>query len=180
VTNRELPELVRTGHASPFAVEGLPIRGVALLRPPTPPRPPLGLNDGAWRVIGHLTPNYTGFAAEEDQEASVLRAHLALYGRVDDAALRRQVDGVRGVRSDLVSRRAPGAGPSAFVRGQRLTVTLDEPSFENGRMFLFGAVLERFLGEFASINSFTECVFQTAQQRMVASWPARIGRRPTI
>ncbi len=180
VTNRELPELVRTGSASPFVAEGLPVRAITLLRPPTPPRPPMGLNDGAWRVIGHLTPNYTSFAGGEDGDPSVLRAHLALYGRVEDAMLRRQVDGLRAVRASHVSRRAPGAGPSAFVRGQRLSITLDEASFENARTFLFSAVLERFLGEFASINSFTECVFDTAQNGMFASWPARIGRRPTI
>jgi type VI secretion system protein ImpG len=180
VTNRELPELVRTGAASPFVAEGLPVRAIHILRPPTPPRPPMGLNDGAWRVIGHLTPNYTSFASSEDGDPSALRAHLALYGRVEDATLRRQVDGLRSIRASHVSRRAPGAGPSAFVRGQRLRITLDEAGFENARMFLFGAVLERFLGEFASINSFTECVFDTAQQGMFASWPARIGQRPTI
>jgi len=180
VTNRELPELVRTGASTPLVAEGLPVRAIAMLRPPTPPRPPMGLNDAAWRVIGHLTPNYTSFAAGEEGDPSVLRAHLALYGRVEDAALRRQVDGVRTVRASQISRRAPGPGPSAFVRGQRLRITLDEASFEHARMFLFSAVLERFLGEFASINSFTETVFETAQLGTFASWPARIGQRPTI
>jgi len=180
VTNRELSEMVRTGTASPFVAEGLPVRGISILRPPTPPKPPLGLNDGAWRVIAHLSPNFTSFAGDVEGDPAVLRGHLALYGRVEDAALRRQVDGIRSVRSKPVSRRAPGSGPSAFVRGQRLHIMLDETSYESARMFLFSAVLERFLGEFASINSFTETVFETAQQGTFASWPARIGLRPTI
>jgi type VI secretion system protein ImpG len=110
----------------------------------------------------------------------VLRSHLALYGRVDDATLRRQVDGVRSVTARPISRRVPGEAQPGFVRGQQLRVTLDEAAFENGRMFVFSAVLERFLSEFAAVNSFTETVFETLQQGMLAQWPARIGCRPTI
>ena len=179
VTNRELPELIRAGAAT-LGAEGLPVRAITMLRPPTRPRPPLGLNDGAWRVISHLTPNYASFAGGDDGDPSVLQSHLALYARTDDAAMRRQVDGIRSVRSAPVSRRLPIAGPSAFVRGQQLCITLDEPSFENAGMFLFGAVLERFLAEFASVNSFTETVFDTVQEGRHATWPARIGQRPTI
>lgn len=179
VTNRELAALVRPGNGA-LVAEGLPARAITMLRPPTPPRPPLGIGDAAWRVINHLTPNYTSFAAGEDGDPAVLRSHLALYGRVDDPALRRQVDGVRSVRATPVSRRAPGPGQAAFARGQRLDIALDEASYENARMFLFSAVLERFLSEFASINSFTESTFESLQQGTFAQWPARIGQRPTI
>jgi len=179
VTNRELPELVR-GTGAALSADGLPVRAITMLRAPTPPRPPLGIGDAAWRVVSHLTPNYTGFASDPDGSPDVLRSHLALYGRVDDPALRRQVDGVRSVTARPVSRRVPGEAQPGFVRGQQLRVTLDEAAFENGRMFVFGAVLERFLSEFAAVNSFTETVFETLQQGRLAQWPARIGRRPTI
>lgn len=179
VTNRELPELVR-GTGAALSADGVPVRAIAMLRAPTPPRPPLGIGDAAWRVVSHLTPNYTGFASDPAGSPDVLRSHLALYGRVDDAALRRQVDGVRAVTARPISRRVPGEAQPGFVRGQQLRVTLDEAAFENGRMFVFGAVLERFLGEFAAVNSFTETVFETLQQGMLVQWPARIGRRPTI
>ncbi|MEZ5749067.1 MAG: type VI secretion system baseplate subunit TssF [Caenibius sp.] len=32
---------------------------------------------------------------------------------------------------------------------------------DNGRLFLFSAVVERFLAEFATINSFTETIVET-------------------
>jgi type VI secretion system protein ImpG len=179
VTNRELAGMIRTA-PTPFVVEGVPVRAISLLRAPTPPQPPLGLGDGAWRVIGHLTPNYTGFARDPEGSPEVLRNHLMLYGRVDDAALRREVDGIRAVYASAVSRRLPGRGRPAFVRGQQLRVTLDEAAYEDGRMFLFGAVIERFLAEFAAINSFTETNFETVQQGIFARWPARLGQRPTI
>ncbi|MGK6324469.1 type VI secretion system baseplate subunit TssF [Sphingomonas sp. DT-51] len=179
VTNRELAGMIRTSGA-PLVAEGVPVRAITLLRAPTKPRPPLGIGDAAWRVIGHLTPNYTGFARDPDGSPEVLRSHLALYGRVDDPALRREVDGVRSVRATPVSRRMPDCTRPAFVRGQHLRIELDEANYENGRMFLFGAVVERFLAEFAAINSFVESSFHGSQQGMFAQWPARLGQRPTI
>jgi type VI secretion system protein ImpG len=180
VTNRELPELLIFRGDSHFQVSGIPARGVTVLRAPTRPRPPLGLGDSAWRVIGHLTPNYATLAPEDHDDPSVLRDHLALYGHQDEAALRKQIDGVQAIRSRKVARRVPGLDRMAIARGHRITVRLDDGAFDRSRMFLFSAVLERFLSEFASINSFTETCFESAQEGSFARWPPRIGRRPNI
>ena len=180
VTNRELPELLTFRGDSHFLVSGIPARGVSVLRAPTRPRPPLGLGDAAWRVIGHLTPNYATLAPEDHSDPSVLRDHLALYGHQDDATLRRQIDGVLTIQSRKVARRVPGLDRMAIARGHRIQIKLDDAAFDRSRMFLFSAVLERFLAEFASINSFTECVFDSPQEGGFAQWPPRIGRRPTI
>ena len=42
------------------------------------------------------------------------------------------------------------------------------------------AVIDRFLSEFAMVNSFTETHFRSKFQGEVASWPPRIGRRHGI
>ncbi len=180
VTNRELAEQVRIGGATDFQVSGIPARAVTVLRAPTKPRPPLGISDAAWRVIGHLTPNYASFAPEDDDDPAMLRDHLALYGRIDDPALRRQIDSLLSIRSEPVTRRVPGQGRTAFARGQRLRLKLDDAPFENGRMFLFSAILERFLGEFATVNAFTESVFESPQEGVFAQWPPRMGQRRNI
>jgi type VI secretion system protein ImpG len=180
VTNRELPELLRFGGASDFNVSGGPVRAVNVLRAPTRPQPPMGLADGAWRVISHLTPNYASLAPTDHDDPSILRDHLALYGRIEDAMTRRQVDGVLTVHSTPVTRRVPGHDRLAFARGLRIRLKLDDVSYENARMFLFSAVLERFLAEFATINSFTECVFESVQEGTFVQWPPRVGRRRNI
>jgi type VI secretion system VasI/ImpG family protein len=179
VTNRELAGMIRI-NATPLVADGIPVRAVSLLRAPTKPRPPLGIGDAAWRVIGHLTPNYTGFARDPDGRPDMLRNHLALYGRADEPALRREVDGIRAVHGSQVSRRDPDRARPAFVRGTHLRIVLDEANYENGRIFLFSAVVERFLGDFAGINSFTETSFESLQQGMLVQWPPRLGQRPTI
>ena len=180
VSNRELPELLTFKGDRHFVVQGVPARAITVLRAPTRPRPPLGIGDAAWRLIAHLTPNYVTLAPEEGDDTSVIRDHLALYGRQDDPMLRRHIDGVLGIRSELVARRVPGLGRMAVARGHRIHIRLDDAAFDQSRMFLFSAVLERFLAEFASINSFTECIFSSAQEGEFARWPPRIGRRHSI
>ena len=67
-----------------------------------------------------------------------------------------------------------------MAQGLRITIKLDDASYEKGRIFLFSAILERFLAEFTTVNSFTECVFETPMEGILAKWPARIGRKTNI
>lgn len=180
VTNRELPELLTFRGDRHFTASGVPARAITVLRAPTRPRPPLGMGEGAWRVIAHLTPNYATLAPEDHDYPSALRDHLALYGRQDDAALRRQIDGIVSVTSSKVARRVPGLDRMAIARGHRIRIRLDDGAFDRGRMFLFSAVIERFLAEFASINAFTETCFDSVTEGEFARWPPRLGRQHSI
>lgn len=180
VTNRELPELLTFRGDHHFSATGVPIRTVSVLRAPTRPRPPMGLNDAAWRVIGHLTPNYASLATHANGDPAQLRDHLALYGRQDEASMRRQIDGLLSVTSRPISRRVPGADRTAIARGLCISIKLDDASYDRGRLFLFSAVLEQFLAEFATINSFTECHFETPLEGTLVKWPPRIGRQHNI
>lgn len=180
VTNRELPLKLSFRGTEHFVPPGGPVRSVSVLRNPSKPRAPLGLDDAAWRIIAHLTPNYASLVPEDGSDPAMLRDHLALYGPRDDAALRRQIDGIISVGSRPVVRRVPGRGAMAVARGSRVTLTLDDASFENARLFLFSAVVERFLSEFTSVNSFTETIVRTPGEGTIISWPPRIGRKHTI
>ena len=180
VTNRELPEMLTFSGEHHLQANGVPVRTISIVRSPTRPRPPMGLSGAAWHVIGHLTPNHLTLAPEDSDDATTLRDHLALYGRTDDPAARRQVNGVLGIRSRPISRRVPWLDRTAVARGRQIRIRLDDGAFDRGRMFLFGAVIERFLAEFATVNGFTETHFHSADQGEIIAWPARIGRRPII
>ncbi|HEY0302205.1 MAG TPA: type VI secretion system baseplate subunit TssF [Rhizomicrobium sp.] len=181
VTNRELPETLRFGRkAGAFKLEAYPVQSVQVLRAPTRPRPPLGMGDAAWRVVAQLRPNFASLVESAESDPALLRDHLTLYGQSDDPLLRRQVDGILAVRSSPVTRRVVGGERMAFARGNRIRITLDDHSFDNARMFLFAAVIDRFLGEFVSVNSFAETVFESPEQGEFAAWPPRTGSRPTI
>lgn len=180
VTNRELPEMLKFAGDRHLSVSGVPARSVQVVRPPTRPLPPMGTGDAAWRVIGHLTPNYSTLVPEEGSDGELLKNHLALYGRADDPLMRSQIDGIQAVRGTPVIRRVPGLGRLAMARGIKVDIELDDASYDQSRMFLFSAVIERFLSEFAMVNSFTETIFRTKGQGEIAAWPPRIGRRHDI
>jgi type VI secretion system protein ImpG len=71
-------------------------------------------------------------------------------------------------------------GPLAFARGQQITLTMDEASFEGTSAFLLGTVLEEFFARYVSINSFTETVVRTVDRGEIMRWPARMGRRQSL
>lgn len=186
VTNRELPELLTFRGTSHFAAIGIPAREISVLRAPSRPRSPPGIGteigegDAAWRLIGHLSPNYLTLAPEDHDRPTVLRDHLALYRPPDDDALAQEIDGIESIQSRKVTRRVPGLDQMATARGHHITIRLNHSAFDRGRMFLFSAVIERFLAEFASINSFTQTEFHSSKEGKFAQWPPRMGRRHSI
>lgn len=180
VTNRELPELLQFSGDRHLTAAGVPARSIKVVRAPTTPLPPMGMGDAAWRVIGHLTPNYSTLLPEDGGDGELLKNHLALYGRQEDPAMRAQIDGIVSVRGKPIMRRVPDLGRLAMARGLRVEIELDDGGFDQSRMFMFCAVIDRFLSEFAMVNSFTETHFRSKFQGEVASWPPRIGRRHGI
>ena len=53
---------------------------------------------------------------------------------------------------------------NGFCRGIEVTVEFDEEQYVGTGVYLFASVLERFLGLYASLNSFTQLVARTRQR----------------
>jgi type VI secretion system protein ImpG len=65
---------------------------------------------------------------------------------------------------------------TGFVRGIETTITFDEEQFVGSGMFLFATVIERFLGLYASVNSFNQLSIRTLQRdEIVKQFPPRAG-----
>ena len=70
----------------------------------------------------------------------------------------------------------PAASPNEVARRDEVTVELDEEKYVGTGAYLFASVLERFLGLYASINSFTQLVARTRQgEGLLKRWPPRAG-----
>ena len=64
-----------------------------------------------------------------------------------------------------------------FARGTRVEMEFDEDQFVGGGVFLFASVIERFLGEYVSLNSFSQLVARTRQRKeILKEWPPRAGQ----
>jgi type VI secretion system protein ImpG len=185
-TNRGLPTQVPFGDPrGDFQLEGRPgITSIAALRKPTEPQPaPIG-NASRWRLLSHLTLNYlsitgaaNGRAAAGDAHAlAALREILRLYDFGDSPVTRQRIAGLVGLTTRAIVRRAGRGSAAAFARGIETQLEFDPAQYTGTGVFLFASVLERFLGLYTSVNSFTQTVARVRQRPgELKRWPPRAG-----
>ena len=179
-TNRDLPARLPFGNeAGDFELESsAPIKRIMALKKPTPTiRPALGKSI-QWRLISHLSLNYLSLV-EEGREA--LQQILRLYNFQDSAYAAKMIAGISRLRSSRQFARLSTDHGIAFARGTRVEIEFDEEQFVGGGVYLFAAVLERFLGMYATLNSFSQLVARSAQRKeVIRVWPPRAGRKILI
>jgi type VI secretion system protein ImpG len=90
------------------------------------------------------------------------------------AVVRQLVEGISSVSSRRVVGRTGGPTASGFARGLEVSIEFDEQKYVGIGMYLFAAVLERFLGLYTSINSFTQLAAKARQSEgYFKRWPPR-------
>jgi len=66
----------------------------------------------------------------------------------------------------------------SICRGVQITLELDQEKFVGAGMYLFASILERFFGQYVSVNSFSQLVVITSKdKKVVKEWPPRSGQR---
>ena len=175
-TNRDLPARLPFGNeAGDFELLGGAAikRIVALRKPSNSVRPPSG-KAALWRLISHLSLNYLSLV-EDGREA--IQEILKLYNFTGSAYSEKQIDGILNIASQRHFARLISENGVTFARGTRVEIELDEDQFTVGGVFLFASVLERFLGEYVSLNSFSQLIARTRQRKEVLKqWPPRAGQ----
>jgi type VI secretion system protein ImpG len=176
-TNRDLPaKLPFGGESGDFQLEtAAPVSRIRCLKKPTRTIRP-SLHRGAqWRLISHLSLNYLSIC---EGGRGALQEILKLYDFSDSAVVRQQIEGIVEVRSRRVVGRPASLPWNGFCRGIEVTVEFDEEKYVGSGLFLFASVLEKFLGLYGSLNSFTQLVATTQQrERPLKQWPTRAGEQ---
>jgi len=176
-TNRDLPgKLPFGGDRGDFELEGAaPLSRIRCLKKPTETvRPPLR-RGAQWRLISHLSLNYLSIC-EGGREA--LQEILRLYDFADSSVIRQQIAGVTNVTSRRVVGRPASMPWNGFCRGIEVTIEFDEDQYVGSGVFLFASVLEKFLGLYGSLNSFTQLVAVTKQrEEPLKRWTPRAGEQ---
>ncbi|GFO64723.1 type VI secretion system baseplate subunit TssF [Geomonas paludis] len=170
-SNRDLPAKLPCGDPDFETESAAPLAAIkCLLKPTHSLRPSL---DGELqrRLISHLSLNYISLV---EGGAGALRQLLSLYDFASSSTTRHQVAGIVSVRSRAVTRRI-GAG---FCRGLEVTIVFDEEKYVGSGVYLFASVLERFLGQYVSVNSFVQLMAARASDdTIIKQWPPRSGDR---
>lgn len=179
-TNRDLPSRLPFGNQdSDFEMEGAGAmkRIVALRKPTAPIRPALG-KSVLWRLVSHLSLNYLSLV-EEGKGA--LQEILRLYDVGRTAYSQNVIQSIVRIDSKPHFTRLISEQGVSFARGLRIEMEIDEDQFTGGGAFLFAAVLERFFGLSASLNSFTQLSVTTPQRKEgLHEWQPRSGRKMLI
>ena len=179
-TNRDLPaRLPFGGKEGDFEVEGTALlsRVRCLTKPSETTRPPQR-RSAQWRLISHLNLNYLSLVSGENGTPEALQEILHLYNFNDSSVTRKQILGITGIESRKAVRQIGGRVGTGFVRGIETTLTFDEEQFVGSGMFLFACVLERFLGLYASVNSFNQVAIRSEQrEERIKLFPPRAGEQ---
>ncbi|HEY7388196.1 MAG TPA: type VI secretion system baseplate subunit TssF [Bryobacteraceae bacterium] len=143
------------------------------VRKPIPTaRPPMrrGLQ---WRLISHLSLNHLSIV--QDGRAA-LQEILRLYDFSGDPVIRSQIAGITSVDSrSCVSRVISDTGVT-FCRGTDVTLEFDEDQYVGAGVFLLASVLQRFLGMYSAVNSFSRVTART-RKGVLKQWPPLAGEQ---
>jgi type VI secretion system protein ImpG len=143
------------------------------LRKPSPTvRPPLrrGLE---WRLISHLSLNHLS-VVQNGRDA--LQEILRLYDFSGDPVVRAHIAGISGVTSRSCLSRVVSDTGIAFCRGTEVTLEFDEEQYVGAGAFLLACVLQRFLGLYAAVNSFSRVIART-RKGVLKQWPPLAGEQ---
>lgn len=176
-TNHDLPSRLSFG-ADDGDFDAAGLAGVqhirALHRPTASLDPPSG-KGRLWRLISQLSLNYLSLSEEG---LPALQEILRLHNFSQSSQLEAQIGGLTAL--DLRRHFAIVHGPegSAPARGVQVGIELDERQFASGGAYLFAAILERFLGSYVSMNSFTQMQAATnLRKEVLGRWTPRAGSR---
>lgn len=174
-TNGILPEQLQIGDicmptsTTPELVE---FKNITTVSPYSPPA--LGKNL-LWRLISHLNLNYQSIANAENLK-TLLRLYVPadLRDKKQWAAALKQIQGVEEVKPKNVDRLISGLP----LRGLDIMVKVKQNHFASkGDLYLFGSILERFLANYAALNSFVCVSLEESFSGERYKWPPRTGDR---
>jgi type VI secretion system protein ImpG len=122
--------------------------------------------------------NYVTLAKAED-----LRALLDLYvfeagrDRIAILANKKRIAGIEHIETGASNRLASGV----MMRGREIRMDMRQDHFASqGDLFLFGCVLDHFLGSYASMNSYTRLSIKEVLKGELYQWPVRVGDQPLV
>ncbi len=176
-TNRELPSALRAGdirEPTDSSPAGIAFRNI--VKPTNTIPPPIG-KELHWRLISHMSLNYVSLL-DADRFKQLLRVYDFHAEHDAQAAMthQRMLDGILSLKSSYRERMVRGAP----MRGLQVDIELHEDHFAGeGDAYLFATVLDRFMGLYVTLNSFSQLGVRFARSGHRYSFDPRWGEQST-
>jgi type VI secretion system protein ImpG len=161
-TNRDLPQRLECGRPEGDLLPSGSTKGstIKFVRRPTAPRRFATTPALQWRLLSHLTLNFHSLVQEN---LDGFREMLSLYDLVQTPATRRQIEAIVDLAHHPTTAWIKSERGPSLMHGIEVRITVDEDGFVGSGLLLFARVLDRFLGLYVQINSFTELVVLSNQ-----------------
>lgn len=174
-SNGRLPENLRIGDITE-PVSALPNSVTARNITPISPGQPPPLGPGLLRQLtSHLYLNHLSLERVEH-----LRTLLELYVFPSNGSTARTAANLKRIAGieALEVRAGQQLVEDIPLRGREICIRVRQDHFAGaGDMYLFGCLLDQFLGRYASLNSYTRLVFYETLRGGTWQWPTRLGNR---
>ena len=190
-SNRHLPEVLPMREAPFYLLEDRnvifdvvagptdPREAVAELEVEGPQRTRSG--DNYWRLLSILSVSYRGFVGADGRgNVDALREVLRLFSDVSQQVTESQINGITALSARPVTRTVKRFGGYLPARGLEVRICFDEKVFDRGAILLLSAVLDRFLADYAGVNTFTQCLACDQKGNVLTRWPPRGGSGPLL
>ena len=149
----------------------------ALLRPTASIHPSWGQGN-LWRLISLLSLNYLSL---NEEGLSAMQEILRLHNLSDSASSENQVGAMLKMNSSPGFALVNSAYGLIPARGTQVEMEFDERKFEGSGLYLFTAILDRFLAGYASMNSFSQLTARSTQRKeALGKWPPRAGTQALL
>ncbi len=178
-TNGNLPELIDSGGicVPTASVPGF-VKFKNLIKPTSAVLPPLG-SPMLWRLVSLLTLNASSLSKPENLK-SLLRLYLMKEGNRDKKrviANEKRIEGIKFLETASIDRLVKGI----MMRGLEVRLKVSMGHFAGpGDLYLFGMILDNFLGLYVTMNTFTRLVINEIDTGERFTWPERIGQTQLI
>ncbi|SHF77674.1 type VI secretion system protein ImpG [Microbulbifer donghaiensis] len=180
--NRNLPKKLPTGNAQPYLqlVDGdAPASRISCIVAPTATLRPPRRERGYWRLISHLNLNHLSLSGSGGCEA--LKEIFRLYDFRDSASTRNLIESLLRLTTCPITAPIQIDNSVVLCRGTEVKIELDSMMLSGTSPLLFASVIERFLGLYCSLNSFTRLIAtMSGRDGELKRWPPRAGDKALL
>lgn len=181
-SNRNLPKKLPTGNGQPYlmVVDGdAPTSRISCTVAPTEVLRTPRRERAYWKLISHLNLNHLSLSGEGG--CSALKEILRLYDFRNSGSTRNMIEALLKLDTRPITAPIQIDGSVVLCRGTEVTIELDSMMLKGTSPFLFASVIERFLGLYCSINSFTRLIAkQSGRDGELKRWPPRAGDKALV
>ena len=133
-------------------------------------------NNYLWSLIAHLSVSYTSLS-----EVETLKNILNLYNwfKVHNHPNKKRIEGIKKVRKPIIISKIKSRN---IIRGIEFHIEVDLKEFEygEGEINLFGTVLNAFLSQYVTINSFVQLKITESGTNKEYVWEPILGKIPPL